>query len=47
MPARPKRASFEALLELGDPQLGDLLAGRAPPRSPEEARIVERLLGND
>ncbi|WP_446832020.1 FAD assembly factor SdhE [Candidatus Foliamicus sp.] len=42
-----ERADFEALLELNDPQLGDLLAGRVRPRSPQQANLVERILDND
>ncbi len=42
-----ERSGFEALLELSDPQLDDLLAGRTAPRSQQEARVVERILHND
>jgi len=41
-----ERSGFEALLELSDPQLEDLLAGRAMPGSAQEARVVERILRN-
>jgi succinate dehydrogenase flavin-adding protein (antitoxin of CptAB toxin-antitoxin module) len=40
---RPRLTALARLLELGDPQLWDILSGRAPVREPQLAGVVAEL----